>query len=111
MCLAAAVYAEQLLPKGHGYPLWIPEPDTPHDEVRIGDVGYIWEGSFCTLFNATLPESHHVNRNGVPEGFAMLEFSTEFLRTRELYLPDGPVCSKTVRRLTATGQAGVRFVN
>lgn len=111
MCLAAAVYAEQLLPRGHGYPLWIPEPDTTDNQVRIGDVGYIWEGSFCTLFNATLPASHPVNRNGVPKGFVPLEFDTaELVRTRDTYLPDAPVCSQYVRCLTAVAQAGTRFV-
>ncbi|KAI0089368.1 hypothetical protein BDY19DRAFT_140693 [Irpex rosettiformis] len=76
-------------------------------EVRIGDVGYVWEGSFCTLFNATLPKTHPINRKGVPEGFIPLDFNTaELVRTRDGYLPDAPVCSQTVRRLSAVAQAG-----
>lgn len=112
MCLAAAVYAEQLLPKGHGFPLWIPEPDTNQDEVRIGDVGYVWEGSFCTLFNITLPETHPVNRNGVPDGFTPLKFNpAELVRRRDAYLPDAPICSQTVRRVSVAAQGGARFVS
>ncbi|KAI0088759.1 hypothetical protein BDY19DRAFT_144774 [Irpex rosettiformis] len=51
---AAVVYADQLSRKGLGYPLWIPEPHIPHAKLRVGDVGWFWEGSFFTLFNATL---------------------------------------------------------
>ncbi|KAI0337068.1 hypothetical protein BDW22DRAFT_1364574 [Trametopsis cervina] len=107
MCQAADVFSEQLLPKGHGFPLWLPEPDTELDEVQIGDVGYLWEGSFCTLFNPTLPANHPVNKNGVPDGFVPLKFnSNELVRRRDAYLPDGPVCSQTVRRVSAVAQAG-----
>lgn len=43
------VYAEQLVGRGYGLPLWHPEPTrygTEPCEVEIGDVGYISEGRF-----------------------------------------------------------------
>ncbi|TFK97563.1 hypothetical protein BDV98DRAFT_596539 [Pterulicium gracile] len=53
----AEVYARSLLPRLHGYPLWVPEPFGRIGKfrqvgVRVGDVGYVTDiGSFKTLFN------------------------------------------------------------
>ncbi|TFK99799.1 hypothetical protein BDV98DRAFT_510078 [Pterulicium gracile] len=53
----AESYARFLLPRLHGYPLWIPEPfgrigKFRQVDVRVGDVGYITDiGSLETLFN------------------------------------------------------------
>ncbi|KAF8076985.1 hypothetical protein FPV67DRAFT_1665219 [Lyophyllum atratum] len=50
----AQVYAQNLLSKRHGYPLWVPEPygnsvSYRTKGVRIGDVGYVTEdGAFET---------------------------------------------------------------
>ncbi|KAH0588260.1 hypothetical protein H2248_006968 [Termitomyces sp. 'cryptogamus'] len=66
----SVVYARQLLPKRHGYPLWIPEPygnSLPYRTkgVRIGDVGYVTEdGAFETLFNVRASPSNLVNYRG-----------------------------------------------
>ncbi|KAI0350495.1 WD40 repeat-like protein [Trametes cingulata] len=47
------IYARSLIHLGHGYPLWMPDPDpgTPGGpwEVEIGDVGWIRQGSFKHL--------------------------------------------------------------
>ena len=99
MGLAAEVYAEQLLSKGHGLPLWIPEP-SKFGQVLIGDVGYVYDGQFYRLFNATFPKDHIVNRGGVPEGFTMLDFDSRHVHRVERYLPAGTVvCSKSVKRM------------
>lgn len=112
MSTAAVIYADQLLPRGYGYPLWVPEPDDPCSEVRIGDVGYIWDGSFYTLFNATLPADHPTNRNGVPDNFVPLEFDpAEFIRSRDPFLPEGTLCSKTVKHVGAQTKANIRFIS
>ena len=107
MGLAATTYAEQLNSLRYGHPLWFPE-----SEADIGDVGYINEGSFCTLFNAILPATHPANRsrNGVPGGFVPLEFNQTLVRTVDGYLPDALVCSRTVRHMSIAAQAGARFV-
>ncbi|THU95780.1 hypothetical protein K435DRAFT_665746 [Dendrothele bispora CBS 962.96] len=66
--------------KGHGYPLWVPEPsdemlENCKDGIKVGDVGFITQdGSFEFLFNVTLPENHEINkRRGVPRNFEPLE--------------------------------------
>ncbi|KAI0673287.1 WD40 repeat-like protein [Trametes maxima] len=40
------IYADLLLHHGHGYPLWMPDPDNSEWEVEIGDVGWLRGGSF-----------------------------------------------------------------
>ncbi|PCH43132.1 hypothetical protein WOLCODRAFT_138208 [Wolfiporia cocos MD-104 SS10] len=55
------VYARLLLEKGYGHPLWYPEPHEK-GEVNIGDVGFIWEGRFHCLLNASQPSDADVNR-------------------------------------------------
>ena len=75
----SVVYARILLVKGHGYPLWIPEPfsNLPRayrsKGVRIGDLGIITtDGGFDFLFNICLPPDHPINMGRVPPGFSAL---------------------------------------
>ena len=49
--VAAKVYADELTPRGYGYPLWYPEGRNGVIP-RIGDVGYILDGAFVRLLNA-----------------------------------------------------------
>lgn len=107
MGLAAEVYAEQLLSKAHGLPLWIPEP-SKFGEVLIGDVGYVYDGSFYRLFNVTFPQDHPVNSGGVPEDFKVLEYDPRLLHRVEQYLPAGAICSKSVKRVNVTAR-GSRY--
>jgi hypothetical protein len=74
--MASEVYTRLLLPKGHGCPIWCPEPDEnlplPYREggVRIGDVGRIDpDGGFDPLFNICARADHPINADGVPDGF------------------------------------------
>ena len=48
---------------GLGYALWLPQPQTNHLPVEIGDVGFVWEGNFVRLFNALLPRDHRLMRD------------------------------------------------
>lgn len=111
MSLAAHVYAEQLLPRGHGYPLWFPEPSaTQLGDIRIGDVGYVWDGSFFRLFNITLPEDHPTNKkHGVPGTFTHLQdWGEEWtMRKTEGYLGPGAICSQTVKRIEVKAKVAV----
>ncbi|KIK62478.1 hypothetical protein GYMLUDRAFT_116705, partial [Collybiopsis luxurians FD-317 M1] len=73
------IYAQLLLPRKRGYPLWDPKPDEYLPEeyrregVRIGDVGFLNEsGGFDYLFNACLPAEHPVNAGRVPYDFEQL---------------------------------------
>lgn len=101
------VYAEQLFRLGHGYPLWDPEP-TKHGEVLIGDVGFINEGAFYRLFNATVAADDSLNRYGVPDGYEPFELGTDYARiTRQSDLPAGPLCSQTIKCIDASAQVVV----
>ncbi|KAF8811045.1 hypothetical protein BYT27DRAFT_7161278 [Phlegmacium glaucopus] len=71
------IYERHLTPKGHGFPLWIPEPnrrlnlDYRRTGIRIGDVGIITHsGAFSFLFNICLPHNDPVNPQMLPERFA-----------------------------------------
>lgn len=96
----ATVYANQLLQRCHGWPLWFPDrPQQPHD-VEIGDVGYVDpDGAFVRLFRATEKAEHPVNKEGVPVGFHKLDFSNRVLDEKDNYLDAQPVCSRTVESL------------
>jgi len=107
MSIAAQVYAEQLLPKGHGFPLWVPEPSTQLREACIGDVGYVYNGSFFRFFNVTMPREHPFNGRGVPHGFIPLAYDAEELLDRvDPYLPQVPICSQGVKRFDVNVKAG-----
>ena len=50
--VAYETYAASLVSKGHGYPLWEPDPGECAP-VELADVGYTSEGGFTKLFNAS----------------------------------------------------------
>ncbi|KAH9933270.1 hypothetical protein B0H21DRAFT_699524, partial [Amylocystis lapponica] len=88
---------EQLFRRGHGFPLWDPEP-TRMGPVLVGDVGYIREGAFYRLFNATRPAEDTLNtRHGVPIGYRPYRFADSQLNRREAAIPAGPLCSRSVK--------------
>ncbi|TBU30104.1 hypothetical protein BD311DRAFT_659806 [Dichomitus squalens] len=109
MGIACEVYTKLLFQRGHGHPLWEPEP-TASGEVLIGDVGYILDGGFYRLFNATLAADDAVNqRYGVPDGYEPLKVPPTLKHVRANALQAGPICSKSVTAVTADAslQAGV----
>ena len=62
------IYAQQLYPLRHGYPLWFPREED--GTILIGDVGWFRSGTFHPIFNSTHREDEAVNFvGGVPEGF------------------------------------------
>lgn len=66
------IYAEQLISLRYGYPLWYPDPSPGRAPVQLGDVGWVKEGKFLTLFNA-LREAHDAQPMGaVPTDFVPL---------------------------------------
>jgi len=74
------IYAQYLLLKMRGFPLWIPQPSgtlsVPYRRhgLSIGDVGIIKpSGCFSFLFNICLPPSHPLNSGKVPAGFSPLD--------------------------------------
>ncbi|KAF8528479.1 hypothetical protein BU17DRAFT_38248 [Hysterangium stoloniferum] len=81
-----------------------PAPLEDYKRVNIGDVGYISQGSFHRLFNASLPADHDDNRNGVPEGFVELDIGTIPIKRRE---PRLPTVLHTNKIITKGIEAGV----
>ncbi|KAF9016264.1 hypothetical protein BDZ89DRAFT_1045891 [Hymenopellis radicata] len=76
---AHVVYRRLLSRTGHGYPLWIPDPDENlpeayrKDGINIGDVGLLTEdGGFDFLFNVHASANDPVNSGGVPWDFLPL---------------------------------------
>ncbi|KAJ7483245.1 hypothetical protein FB451DRAFT_982777, partial [Mycena latifolia] len=94
------------LPKGHGYPLFHPQPsdDLPEPARRsgteIGDVGAITEdGCFDPLFNILRAGDDPVNRFGVPQGFEQVQLRAGDIRTRAQYhLPGSDISNTTVSK-------------
>ena len=95
-------YARLLLTHGHGYPLWVPEPNEALPEeyfsggVRIGDLGLVTaDGAFDFLFNVFLPKDHIINQwLGVPTGFVELGWNPRLLRiTSQRHEPGIPIYS------------------
>ena len=66
------IYASELVRLRYGHPLWRPEPSADCGEVKIGDVGYIRDGAFHRLFNATSEKNGPINKGKVPDGFVPL---------------------------------------
>ncbi|KAM5544405.1 hypothetical protein V8D89_002065 [Ganoderma adspersum] len=101
MGAAWEVYTKLLFKRGHGHPLWEPEP-TQSGEVLIGDVGYMLDGGFYRLFNATLPADHPLHeRYGVPDGHEPLGLPDILRHHRPHALQAGPICSKSVTVVSA----------
>ena len=69
------VYWDQLSALSHGIALWNPNPPKEiYNNVSIGDVGYIHEGTFIRMFNVILPWDHLSNRTlGHPDPYDSLD--------------------------------------
>lgn len=95
----AAIYSEQLAHLHNGYALFEPDPEScGFDKVRVGDVGYTKDGSFCRLFNVCAVHDDPRNSRGVPAGFEPL--SERFREVhRRTCLPSGLMSSRSVRKI------------
>ena len=65
------IFREQLAIKypSYGHALWEPSPWKPDKPVQVGDVGFIRNGRFHSLFNALRPAEGQPN---VPEHYEQL---------------------------------------
>jgi len=108
--IASEVYAQQLFKLALGYPLWDPEPTNGQGEVLIGDVGYLGQGGFYRLFNATR-EAEDSIQIAVPPDFKKFQLGSIPITSANDVVDKGPLFSKTVRRLEAAGGAGSQSVN
>ncbi|EKM58725.1 uncharacterized protein PHACADRAFT_182971 [Phanerochaete carnosa HHB-10118-sp] len=92
---AWSVYAEQLVGRGYGLPLWHPEPTLEQGEIKVGDVGFVSEGQFIRLFNAMNSEEDPINAGGVPKGFAVLKPHRRHFFSAPTHVSPGPICTTT----------------
>ena len=74
------IYREQLSSLYHGLALWDPKPvENLHKQpghISIGDVGYLYNGTFMRMFNVTLPWDDPSNELlGKPEKYEHIESS------------------------------------
>lgn len=96
------IYSDQLSTLKRGYALWEADPAGSYDQVEVGDVGYIFRGSFERLFNILRPANHPSQSRGVPECFEPLTLP-ENRTTKCLTLPAGEYMSRRVRHVDVTG--------
>ncbi|KAI0312992.1 hypothetical protein OF83DRAFT_1086646 [Amylostereum chailletii] len=110
---AHEIYAEVLTGRKHGYPLWNPSPTedlrnmSPGSPkaIQLGDVGYVFRGSFHRLFNVHLPEQHDDQGKFLPEYFVPLDVSP--LPLRRSTRPGPETISSTNTRVTkVSAEAG-----
>jgi hypothetical protein len=93
--VAYETYANALITKGHGRPLWEPDPGE-YAPVELGDVGYLYRGAFVKLFNASKAIDDPSNQFGLPRGHDPLPIRNILRNTP---LPKAPeyIATKGVR--------------
>ncbi|KAF9048914.1 hypothetical protein BJ165DRAFT_1069438 [Panaeolus papilionaceus] len=100
------IYERNMLKKGRGYPLWVPEcSQTLHIKkrklgVEVGDVGLIdKDGYFVFLFNILLPANHPFHRRSMPEGYTPVQpLDPEDLMQTSVFGHHTALTSMSVRR-------------
>ncbi len=106
---AHVAYRQLLMRSGHGYPLWIPEPDAglpvdyQREGVTIGDLGLLTAGGgFDFIFNVHVDAGHPVNAGGVPPDFVPLPICelgvNPIRRTLPMHRPQAAITSADVSR-------------
>ncbi|KAF8516249.1 hypothetical protein JB92DRAFT_2272739 [Gautieria morchelliformis] len=61
-------YYQELISRGHGHAVWDPDPGE-EPAVQVADVGYMKNGTFIRLFNASKAIGDISNKLGTPEGY------------------------------------------
>lgn len=106
---ASDQYARLLFGKCHGYPLWDPQPTEENvgykkDGVRIGDVGFLDQGSFNFLFNICVPREHAINSllrkpQGQAYSFVAVAVEDDDVRHKRVaFPPEACVSTKSIRK-------------
>ncbi len=105
-----SIYPSLMSRRGHGYPLWLPEPisNLPHDCVRhgtqIGDLGYLADdGGFTYLFNVFKDAEDPVNLDwhSVPPGFVPLKVDPGIRQELEFHDKNSVVAMSGVEQRSA----------
>ncbi|CCL98830.1 uncharacterized protein FIBRA_00835 [Fibroporia radiculosa] len=94
-----AVYADQLRKCKQGHPLWCPDAGRRTSGILVGDVGYLKEGAFYPLFNATLDANDDINTRGVPERYKKFVVKDDLRKEYAKVIDRGPLHSTSLRKL------------
>ncbi|KAH9851229.1 hypothetical protein C2E23DRAFT_247420 [Lenzites betulinus] len=98
------IYAEQLTHLGYGYPLWIPDPAPGAPPVEIGDVGWINEGEFVSLFNVFRGEKEAQPRGAVPvDHVPLLTRDCTIVGPRDK-ISQSVLYSRSIRKVDVSGE-------
>jgi hypothetical protein len=99
-------YAHALITKGHGHPLWQPDPGE-HAPIDLGDVGYLYEGAFVKLFNVSKDIHSWSNRLGLPHEHTPLQVGDIVCKTplpkAPEYISSEGVSEKAIGLIATTG--------
>lgn len=106
------IFAHELQHYQCGRPMYFPEPSEEGVIAQLGDVGYMQDGQFFRLFNATLPQDHPSNVTlGVPEDFTPLQITGT--HNKPNHWRPGALTSTTIWQtdvnLSASGYVGFSF--
>jgi hypothetical protein len=109
------LYSRLLFLKGHGYPLFHPQPfdDLPYAARRagteIGDVGLITQdGSFDPIFNILRAADDPSNRFGVPSAYEQVLLGPEDIAARALFhLLGSDISNTTITKRRLDVDAGI----
>lgn len=99
------IYAEQLFHHGHGFPVWLPDPDPSASEVEIGDVGWMKKGGFLQLFNAMKSVNEQPVNYGVPEEYSPFNPPNLIVTGPQERIMQPLLYSRTVREVDVSGGA------
>ncbi|KAI0350573.1 hypothetical protein OH77DRAFT_1412848 [Trametes cingulata] len=97
------IYTEQLIHLGYGYPLWVPDPAPGAAQVQIGDVGWVNDGEFISLFNALRGEDDAQPRGGVPVDHVPLDVRDLSILGPRDKIWQRVLCSRSIRKLDVSG--------
>ncbi|KAF8516244.1 hypothetical protein JB92DRAFT_2272784 [Gautieria morchelliformis] len=87
-------YYQELISRGHGHAVWDADPGE-EPAVEVADVGYMEEGAFVRLFNASKEIGDQSNKFGTPEGYEPIHIGAMRHGTLSAIQP---ITSETVRQ-------------
>ncbi|KAJ7579024.1 hypothetical protein C8J56DRAFT_334850 [Mycena floridula] len=114
----AQTYSSSLLPKRHGYPLWLPEPhgnlptEYRRNGLRIGDVVILTEdGGFDYMFNIFADETESINQGRTPHGFNPLALDEQdVLYWENRHKPGASISTMNVKKLELNSEAAMTVI-
>ena len=104
------IYADELQHHGHGYPLWMPDPDPTVAEVELGDVGWLHDGGFYQMFNSMKAKGEPQVRNAVPTGFEPFCPPTLAVVGPRDKISQPILCGRSIKQVDIDVEVAARYV-